>query len=134
MDQFFKNLAGSFIPAFEKGWFELSFSFKRLTIRMLMHDFLAVASNIGFVIIPAFLIGLVFLFLPQGRDTLRLVAENVSVFNILPLLFLLIGIVIWSIISELAVRYAIYISDNSGKNLSDDRVRWRKTVQKLLAF
>lgn len=133
MGQFFKNLAGSFIPAFEKGWFELSFSFKRLTIRMLVHDFLAVASNIGFVIIPAFLIGLVFLFLPQGRDTLRLVAENVSVFNVLPLLFLLIGIAIWSVISELAVRYAIYISDNSGKNLSDDRVRWRKTVQKLLA-
>ncbi|WP_316768717.1 hypothetical protein [Pedobacter frigiditerrae] len=100
---------------------------------MLVHDFLAVASNIGFVIVPAFLIGLVFLFLPQGRDTLLLVVENLSVFNVLPLLFLLIGVMIWSIISELGVRYAIYISDNSGKNLSDDRVRWRKTVQKLLA-
>ncbi|WP_412468374.1 hypothetical protein [Pedobacter sp. KLB.chiD] len=133
MKKFLKNLAGSFVPAFEKGIFEIRFSFKRLTVRILVHDFVSVASSIGFVILPAFLIGFIFLLLPQGRDTLLLVVENLSTFNFWPIFFLLLGIAAWSMVSELSVRYAIYISDNSGKNLSDDRVAWRKTVQKLLA-
>jgi ABC-type multidrug transport system fused ATPase/permease subunit len=133
MKNFASAILGSFIPAFEKGIFEIRFSFKRLTLRTLVHDFISVASSIGFIILPAFLIGFVFLLLPQGRDTLLLVVENLSTFNFWPLFFLLLGIATWSMVSELSVRYAIYISDNSGKNLSDDRVTWRKTVQKLLA-
>ncbi|WP_293787279.1 patatin-like phospholipase family protein [uncultured Pedobacter sp.] len=133
MKKFLKDLAGSFVPAFEKGIFEIRFSFKRLAVRILVHDFVSVASSIGFVILPAFLIGFIFLLLPQGRDTLLLVVENLSTFNFWPIFFLLLGIAAWSMVSELSVRYAIYISDNSGKNLSDDRVAWRKTVQKLLA-
>lgn len=124
---------GSFVPAFEKGIFEICFSFKRLKLRILVHDFISVASNIGFVILPAFLVGFIFLLLPQGRDTLLLVVEKLSVWNFGPLFFLLLGITAWSMVSEISVRYAIYISDNSGKNLSDERVTWRKTVQKLLA-
>ncbi len=99
----------------------------------MVHDFISVASSIGFIILPAFLIGFIFLLLPQGRDTILLVVENLSAWNFWPLFFLLLGIVVWSMVSELSVRYAIYISDNSGKNLTDDRVTWRKTVQKLLA-
>lgn len=133
MNNFIKLIFQSFIPAFEKGIFEIRFSFKRLTVRTLVHDFISVASSIGFVIIPAFLVGFIFLLLPQGRDTLLLVVENLSAWNFWPLLFLMLGITIWSMVSELSVRYAIYISDNSGKNLSDDRVTWRKTVQKMLA-
>ena len=133
MKNFANAVLGSFVPAFEKGIFEVRFSFKRLTVRTLVHDFISVAATIGFVILPAFLIGFIFLLLPQGRDTLLLVVENLSTFNFLPIFFLLLGIAAWSMVSELSVRYAIYISDNSGKNLSDDRVAWRKTVQKLLA-
>jgi ABC-type multidrug transport system fused ATPase/permease subunit len=133
MKNFLKVLAGSFVPAFQKGIFEIRFGFKRLAVRTLVHDFISVAANIGFVILPAFLIGFIFLLLPQGKDTLLLVVENLSAFKFLPLFFLLLGIFAWSMVSELSVRYAIYISDNSGKNLSDDRVAWRKTVQKLLA-
>lgn len=133
MENITKLIFQSFVPAFEKGIFEIRFSFKRLTVRTLVHDFISVASSIGFVILPAFLIGFIFLLLPQGRDTLLLVVENLSTFNFWPLFFLLLGITAWSMVSELSVRYAIYISDNSGKNLSNDRVTWRKTVQKLLA-
>ncbi|SDG97135.1 hypothetical protein SAMN05421827_1144 [Pedobacter terrae] len=133
MKSYVNAILGSFVPAFEKGIFEIRFSFKRLTVRTLVHDFISVAASIGFVILPAFLIGFIFLLLPQGRDTLLLVVENLSTFNIWPIFFLLLGIAAWSMVSEISVRYAIYISDNSGKNLSDDRVAWRKTVQKLLA-
>jgi len=133
MSNFTKAVIGSFVPAFEKGIFEIRFSFKRLTLRTLVHDLISVASSIGFVIVPAFLVGFIFLLLPQGRDTLLLVVENLSAWNFWPLIFLMLGITAWSMVSELSVRYAIYISDNSGKNLSDDRVMWRKTVQKLLA-
>lgn len=133
MDNIIKLIFQSFIPAFEKGIFEIRFSFKRLTVRTLVHDFISVASSIGFIILPAFLVGFIFLLLPQGRDTILLVVENLSAWNFWPLFFLLLGIVVWSMVSELSVRYAIYISDNSGKNLTDDRVTWRKTVQKLLA-
>jgi hypothetical protein len=133
MKNFANAVLGSFVPAFEKGIFEVCFSFKRLTVRTLVHDFISVTSSIGFVILPAFLVGFIFLLLPQGRDTLLLVVENLSAWNFWPLIFLLLGIAAWSMVSELSVRYAIYISDNSGKNLSDDRVMWRKTVQKLLA-
>ncbi|MCX2493044.1 hypothetical protein OQX63_06145 [Pedobacter sp. PF22-3] len=133
MKSYINAVLGSFVPAFEKGIFEIRFSFKRLMVRTLVHDFISVAASIGFVILPAFLIGFIFLLLPQGRDTLLLVVENLSAFNFWPLFFLLLGIAAWSMVSEISVRYAIYISDNSGKNLSDDRVAWRKTVQKLLA-
>ncbi|MEH3115855.1 patatin-like phospholipase family protein [Pedobacter terrae] len=133
MKSYINAILGSFVPAFEKGIFEIRFSFKRLTVRTLVHDFISVATSIGFVILPAFLIGFIFLLLPQGRDTLLLVVENLSTFNFWPIFFLLLGIAAWSMVSEISVRYAIYISDNSGKNLSDDRVAWRKTVQKLLA-
>ncbi len=55
---------------------------------------------------------------------------NVRVGN---LFFLLLGVSLWSIVSEFGTRYSIYVSDNSGKSLSDERVNWRKTVQNVIA-
>lgn len=127
------SLSGSLVPVFKKGLVEIGISYKRLTLRMMLLDFISVASSVGFVALPAFLIGLVFLLLPQGRDTLLVVIENMSDGNFLPLLFLIAGVFFWGIASELGVRYSIYVSDNSGKNLSDARVMFRKTSQKLLA-
>lgn len=127
------SLSGSLLPAFKKGFIELGISYKRLTLRMMLQDFMSVASSVGFVALPAFVIGLIFLLLPQGRDTLLLVIEKMSDGNFFPLFFLLCGIFFWGIASELSVRYSIYVSDNSGKNLSDARVMFRKTSQKLLA-
>ena len=139
MDAKLSSLLGNLLPVIKKGLVELRISYKRLGSRVMAQDMLTVTRSVGFVVFPAFLIGLVFLLLPQGRDTLLLVVENMrdapeeGFDNYFPLLFLLIGLFFWSISSELSVRYSIYISDNSGKNLSDERVYFRKTAQKLLA-
>ena len=125
--------ADSLIRIIRKGLILISVSYKQLTLRMLFSDFFAVLRSVGFVSIPAFLVGFLFLILPQGRDTLLIVVEQMMERNWWSLFGLLTGIVAWSIFSELAVRYSISVSDNSGMNLSDERVLWRKTVQKLLA-
>jgi hypothetical protein len=123
----------NFFPAFKKAFFLIGLSWKRLTLRMMVADLLSVASSIGFVIVPAFFVGLIFLLLPQGRDTLLLVVEQMSAGSFWSLAGLLMALTCWSLFSELGVRYAIAISDNSGMNLTDERVQWRYTAQKLLA-
>jgi hypothetical protein len=127
------KIQDSFIPAFKRGFIQIKSHFSLLSPKILFRDFLTVAAGIGFVIVPAFLIGSVFILLPQGRDTLLLAVEKLADGYPYPVIFLLISLGCWGIISELGVRYAIYISDNSGKNLSDERVAWRKTLQKLFA-
>lgn len=128
-----RKLFDVFVPVIKKGVKELQVSIKRLTLRVLLYEFISVATSVGFVIIPSFLVGLLFLILHQGRDTILLVTEKMAEGQYFPLFFLLAAIFFWSISSELSVRYSIYISDNSGKNLSDERVFFRKTAQKLIA-
>ena len=106
---------------------------EKLTIRDAIIDFFHVARNTGFVLIPAILAGAIFLSLPQGRDTLLLVVENMASGNFKQFSCFLAGIVLWSVFSELSVRYAIAIADNSGKSLRDSRVYFRKLCQRMLA-
>jgi len=96
-------------------------------------DFLHIARNAGFVLIPSLLSGFIFLFLSQGRDTLLLVIEKMDSGDYRQLLFFLLAILIWSVFSELSIRYAIAISDNSGKSLRDSRIFSRKVSQRVLA-
>lgn len=105
---------------------------EKLEFKIAIGDFLHVARNTGFVLVPALLSGAIFLLLPQGRDTLLLVVEKMDAGDYKQLLCFLLGIVVWSMFSELSVRYAIAISDNSGKSLRDSRVYWRKVSQRLL--
>lgn len=105
----------------------------KLDIKDAIGDFLHVARNTGFVLVPAFLSGAIFLLLPQGRDTLLLVIEKMNAGDYRQLLCFLVGIVLWSMFAELGVRYAIAITDNSGKSLRDSRVYWRKLCQRFLA-
>jgi len=106
---------------------------EKLELKDAVGDFFHVARNTGFVLFPALLSGAIFLLLPQGRDTLLLVVEKMDAGDYRQLVFFLLGIVLWSMFSELSVRYAIAISDNSGKSLRDSRVYWRKVSQRLLA-
>ncbi|SEJ79323.1 hypothetical protein SAMN05216327_12046 [Dyadobacter sp. SG02] len=129
----FKDFLGTFILPIKTASKLLEVSFKQLPLRTVIGDFFSVASSIGFVAIPAFLAGLIFILLEQGRDTLLLVVEKMIVLDLWPLICLLVSLVIYSGFAELGVRYAIYISDNSGRNLTDERVFFRKTSQKLLA-
>jgi hypothetical protein len=96
-------------------------------------DFFFMIKSAGFVIIPAFLSGFIFLLLPQGKDTLLLVIEDMVSWKLGPFFFLLVGLVLWSGFSELAVRYAIAIADVSGNSLSEERVEWRKFLQKIFS-
>jgi hypothetical protein len=108
-------------------------SVKNLPFRILLKDFVAVLTKIGFVVVPAFLTGLIFVFLPQGRDALLIVIDHIGDNQYSQLTFLLLSLMLWSGFAELALRYAIAISDNSGRNLIDERVEWRKTVVKFLS-
>jgi hypothetical protein len=87
----------------------------------------------GFFLFFAILALLVFMVITPGRDALLLVIENVHAGNPGSLISLLTGIFIWSIISEFGVRYSIYVTDNSGKSLSAERVAWRKTVERMVS-
>jgi len=106
---------------------------EKLEFKDALGDLFHVARNTGFVLLPALLSGAIFLLLPQGRDALLLVVEKMDAGDYKQLIFFLLGILGWSMASELSVRYAIAISDNSGKSLRDSRVYWRKVCQRLLA-
>ncbi|RNL51821.1 patatin-like phospholipase family protein [Pedobacter jejuensis] len=106
---------------------------EKLEFKSAFKDFFHVARNTGFVLIPSLLCGAVFLLLSQGRDTLLLIVEKMDSGDYSQLFCFLIGITAWSIFGELSIRYAIAISDNSGKSLRDSRVYSRKISQRILA-
>lgn len=102
--------------------------------KFLARDFMDIVMSIGMLLVLQAGALLVFLFLPQGKDVLLIVAEEVGVSHRFgSLIWLLMGIFLWSVVSEYASRYAIYVSDNSGKSLTQQRVVWRKAVQKAIS-
>ena len=74
-----------------------------------------------------------FVELPQGKDIILLVIENLSKFDFRSLVSLLVGLIIWSVISEFGARYKIYVTDNSGISLTDERVNFRKEAQRTIS-
>lgn len=76
---------------------------------------------------------IIFIFLPQGKDVIYIVSEDILSFYFGSLLWLLLGLICWSYVSEFACRYAIYVTDNSGVGLSDQRVKFRKELQRTLS-
>ncbi len=77
---------------------------------------------------------IIFVLLPQGKDVILLVVEDLSKFKFTSLLSLLVGVAGWAILAEFGARYKIYISDNSGKSLSGPRVCYRKQLQKFFSL
>lgn len=51
-------------------------SFHQLSLRMFLADLWSIVSSVGFVAVPAGLVGLIFLWLGQGNDTLLLVKKQ----------------------------------------------------------
>lgn len=97
-------------------------------------DFISVVRSVGAFLVLNILALFVFIMLPQGRDILLIVAEEVGVETRFGnLLWLVIGVLLWSVVSEFSARYSIYVTDNSGKSLSHERVRWRKAVQHAIS-
>lgn len=77
---------------------------------------------------------IIFIFLPQGKDVVLMIIEDLSSFNIGPLFSLLLGVTGWAVFAEFGARYKIYITDNSGKALTGSRVNYRKQVQRFLSM
>ena len=77
---------------------------------------------------------IVFIILPQGKDVILIVIEDASRFHFGSLLSLLCGVAVWAVLAEFGARYKIYISDNSGKSLTANRVNFRKQLQKFFSM
>lgn len=99
----------------------------------LMKDTLATLLSAGMMLIFNLTGLLVFLFLPQGRDVLLIVSEDITDGKIGSLFWLAFGTLVWSLFSEFGMRYAIYVTDNSGVSLSEARVNWRRSLQVVIS-
>ncbi|RYE59543.1 MAG: hypothetical protein EOP48_00570 [Sphingobacteriales bacterium] len=119
--------------AIKKGAKLIGISYRGLPLRIFLADIGSILFSVGFVIVPAALLAIILLFFGQGKDTMLLIIERMTNGDWWSLLCLLFALMIWSIFSELSVRYSIAISDNSGMNLRQPRIDWRITVQKLTA-
>jgi hypothetical protein len=104
-----------------------------IPFRYLIKDFWEVLRSAGMFTVFNVLALFVFTALPQGKDVLLIIVEDILTFHVWNLIWLLIGVVFWSIVSEYGTRYSIYVTDISGRSLSDERVVWRKTLQQAVA-
>ena len=76
---------------------------------------------------------LVFTVLPQGKDVILIVIEDLSNYQFWSLVTLVISLICWCIISEFGARYKIYVTDSSGFSLTDERVNFRKEAQRVVS-
>lgn len=130
LGQFINFLLAHFRDVFFKLWKAKD----NIPIKYLLQDTWAIIRSTGMLGVLNIIALLVFTVLPQGKDVLLIIAEEVGVeMRFGNLIFLVIGIFFWSVVSEFACRYTIYVTDNSGKSISEERVQWRKTLQKTMA-
>ena len=123
----------SFIPNLKVGYYDYKNSGAAIPFKTKMVDLIEVVRSAGVFLLFIVLALFLFLFIAPGRDALSLVLEDVRSGNVSSLASLLIGLFTWSVISEFGARYSIYVTDNSGKSLSAERVEWRKFAQRLIA-
>jgi hypothetical protein len=128
-----KIILRSLIPNLKVAYFEFKIRGAAVPFKTKLNDFFSVLRNTGFYLFFAIVAFVVFLVISPGRDALLPVIEDVHYNNPASLISLLTGIFAWSIISEFGVRYSIYVTDNSGKSLSAERVEWRKFSQHVVA-
>ncbi|UPK68415.1 hypothetical protein [Chitinophaga filiformis] len=71
----------------------------------------------------------------QGADVILCMIEDLGNAPVQPLTFIFLqaAMLFWAISSELTCRWMVYLTDNSGKSLSRDRVEQRKSIQRRVA-
>lgn len=74
-----------------------------------------------------------FIFLTQGTDLLTAVMEDTRQSYFGSITWLILGTFFWSIAAEFGARYSMNVADNSGKTLTDERVEWRKHLQRVFS-
>ncbi|MCE3259139.1 MAG: hypothetical protein K0S12_780, partial [Bacteroidetes bacterium] len=141
MSDFIKTLGG-YITDFVKFLFlhiikVLSGLYKAkdgIPVKELVLDIFSVVQKTGFFFLLNMTALFVFTSLPQGKDVILIISEEVGVEHRFgSLIWMLIGVLFWSIVSEFACRYSVYVADNSGKSISQERVEWKKQLQNATA-
>jgi len=99
--------------------------------RSAWNDILFVSRAFWFYLLLNLMAIAFFWVLPQGTDILYAMIEDFYSRKPAGLFMLFFGTFIWSLIAEFAARYRIMVIDNSGNFLSNERVRWRKFIQKF---
>ena len=102
-------------------------------ISRLLTDFFFVIRGLWLLLFIDALAFFAFGVTSQGPDVLLCIVEDFhgSVLHSSMTFFsLFVGLVFWSVTSEFAARMTIYMSDNSGHQLTDDRVEKRKKIQR----
>lgn len=71
----------------------------------------------------------------QGTDVILCLIEDLGNAPVQPLtfIFLQVAMLFWAVSSELTCRWMVYLTDNSGKSLSPERVDQRKKIQRRVA-
>jgi hypothetical protein len=129
-----KSLFGLLFFHFYEIFADLFAKMDNIPWRHLITDFFSVVRSSGMFSVLNFIAFFVFTILPQGRDVLLIVVEEIAVQHRFGnLICMLIGAFIWSVVSEYGCRYAIYVTDNSGNSLSNERIQWKKAVETLVA-
>lgn len=129
-----KGLASFLLGHFDKLFSELWAAKDGVQFRFFVLDILSVIFSTGFFGLLNLLAFMIFIVLPQGKDILMIVVEEVGSQNRYGnLIWLLFGTFLWSIVSEFGARYAIYVTDRSGRNLTAQRVLLRKVIQRIIA-
>lgn len=103
---------------------------KNIPLRYVLADAIAVFRKSGFYILFLLLVSFGFIFLNPGRDVVYMLMVDFYEGKAVAIACLLFGIIFWSVVMEFGSRYSVYVSDNSGKSLSADRVDWREALQK----
>jgi len=130
---YLQKFLGFFIPAIFREGQDLVTNGKNIQLRYLFSDLASMLLNAKMLLVFNLLALLVFTVLPAGKDVLLIVIEEVSRYRFGNYIWLMTGVTTWSVISEYAVRYSIYVTDNSGHSLPEERIRFRKSLQKRIS-
>jgi len=74
-----------------------------IQLRYLISDFLSVLRSAGMFTFFNLVALIVFTVMPQGKDILLIIAEDILQYHFGNLIWLLIGVVFWSIVSEYGI-------------------------------
>lgn len=96
-------------------------------------DALVVSRSLLFYHFLNLLAVIFFWFLPQGKDILYSAIEDSVASQFGTAFWLTISTLVWGICAEFAARFRVYAKDNSGLVLSQQRVEWRRMLQRFYA-
>ena len=105
---------------FDRGWFS---------------DLIIVLRSVWMLLIFDLAAYFLFVRTTQGTDVILCLIEDLGNSPVKPatFIYLQIAMLCWAISSELTCRWMVYLTDNSGKSLSPDRVIQRKSIQRGVA-